>query len=96
MSHYTARVEVDGGTLHQSRPLTAPDGVDDLVESVRYALVNSGGQITAVSIEVDTADESQTPIGDSVPASSSEPLPTDADQPADLDVPGTAPAGATA
>lgn len=77
MSHYSARVEVADGTLHVSRPLTAPDPVDELVESARYAVVDSGGAITAVSIEVDTPDESATPIGDSVTATSSTPINSD-------------------
>lgn len=96
MSHYSAHVEVADGTLHVSRPLTAPDAVDELVESLRYAVVNSGGSIAVVTVEVETPDESQTPIGDSVPATSSSPLPADVDEPADVDVPGTAPAGVTA
>lgn len=84
MSHYSARVEVAEGMLHVSRPLTAPDEVTDLVESLVYA-VRDGGAVTVAVLEVDTADESPTPIGDSVTATTSTPINSDEGLHADVD-----------
>lgn len=74
MSNYTASVRVSDGMLHTSRPLTAPEPVQDLIESVLYAVRDSAGAISEVTVEVGTPEESDTPIADSVGGTSSTPL----------------------
>lgn len=75
MSKYTARVEVAGDMLHTSRPLTAPDEVTSLIDSVEYAVREDGSDLAVVELSVETSGDSGTPIGDSVTTSSSQPLP---------------------
>jgi hypothetical protein len=87
---YRAQAHIEDGTLHTSRPLTAPDAVREVIESVLYALANGDGTVTAVDLELESAEESHTPIGDSIPATSSTPLPVVDDEPTD-----TAPAAPT-
>jgi hypothetical protein len=74
VSNYRASVRVDDDTLHTSRPLTAPEQVSDLVESVMWAVRESGGRLTSVELEFATSDESDTPLADSVSGTSSTPL----------------------
>lgn len=78
MSTYRATVEVEGDTLHTSRPLTAPDQVVALIDSAVYAVTEDGADLTRVELIIETATESESPIGDSITASSSTPLPTPA------------------
>src|SRR4051794_36447470 len=75
MSTFRASVRVDDGMLHTARPLTAPDKVTELVDSVLYAVANGDGSVTSVDLTVDTVEESGTPIGDSSVGTSSQPLP---------------------
>lgn len=78
MSTFRAIVHVDDGTLHTSRPLTAPEKVADMFDSVVYDMAQPDGPHTSgvVSVElvVETSGESETPIGDSVAGTSSTPL----------------------
>jgi hypothetical protein len=76
VSTYRASVRVDDGTLHTSRPLTAPEFVRDLVDSVVYDVTQPerAGQLTSVELVFETPDESDTPIGDGITATSSAPL----------------------
>ena len=73
MSNYTASVRVDGETLHTSRPLTAPIEVSDVIDSIEYS-VRQGSRLVDVEVKFETADESDTPIADSVTGTSSAPL----------------------
>lgn len=96
MTTYRASVHVDGGMLHTSRPMTAPDPVSELVESVLYDVRNGDGTIGSVELVVETTGTSDTPLGDSVAGTSSTPLdvPTvDTDEPLPTSVmPATPPA----
>jgi hypothetical protein len=76
VSTYRASVRVDDGMLHTSRPLTAPEFVRDLVDSVVYDVTQPerAGQLLSVELVFETPDESSTPIGDSIAATSSTPL----------------------
>lgn len=74
MSTYRASVRVDGDTLTTARPLTAPDEVRDVVDSLVFTVTESGGKLTAVELTFETADESATPIGDDVVGTTSRPL----------------------
>lgn len=75
MSTYRAIVRVEDGMLHTSRPLTAPDPVREMIDSLEYAARDAGssGDLT-VDLTVETPGESGTPIGDSVSGTSSTPL----------------------
>jgi hypothetical protein len=74
---YRARVSVDDGTLHTSRPLTAPEVVSDMIDSVVYTVREDGARVgvTGVELTFETAGESQTPIGDTIVGTSATPLP---------------------
>jgi hypothetical protein len=78
VSTYTASVRIEDGMLHTSRPLTAPDAVgrDVRLGGVRHVPARRARDVGVVSVElaVDTSDESETPIGDSVRGTSSQPL----------------------
>jgi hypothetical protein len=95
---YRAQVRVDDGMLHTARPLTAPDEVSDVIESLVFSMRQAaGGDVVAVDVTIETAGTSDTPVGDSVAATSSEPIPAappeaPADNPAqvaDVAQPGT-------
>jgi hypothetical protein len=76
MTTFRALVRVDDGTLHVSRPLTAPEPVADLIEQLVYAITGDQGIVfQSIDLEVETADPSETPVGDSISATSSTPLP---------------------
>jgi hypothetical protein len=83
VSTYTASVRVDGGTLHTSRPLTAPPKVADMIDSLVYDMSQSDGPtaagVTSVELTVQTSGQSDTPIGDSAQGTTSTPLPPDPD-----------------
>lgn len=87
MTTYSATVRVDGDMLHTSKPLTAPDEVGDMFDSVVYALTSGRGGITSVELVVDVEGDSETPIGDSVQGTASTPL----DQPEQPSAAGDAP-----
>ena len=74
MSTYRATVSVEDGTLHVSRPLTAPERVTDLVDSVVWAVTEGAGTLSTVELTFETHEDSGTPIGDSVSGTSSAPL----------------------
>jgi hypothetical protein len=76
VSTYRATVRVEGGMLHTARPLTAPEEVSDLVDSVVYNVQSAGGgALTSVEVTVETSTDSGTPLGDSIAGTSSQPLP---------------------
>jgi hypothetical protein len=76
MSTFRATVRVDDGTLHVSRPLTAPEPVSDMIESIVYAVTSETGFVfRSIDLEVETVEASETPVGDSISATSSTPLP---------------------
>jgi hypothetical protein len=76
MSTFTAQVRVDDGMLHTSRPLTAPEQVSDLVDDLVYRMKEAaGGDVVSVEVTIETSGASDTPIGDSIPATSADPLP---------------------
>jgi hypothetical protein len=79
VSTYTASVRVEGGMLHTSRPLTAPEPVGDMIDRVVYDMTQTevAAVVTSVELVVETAGESETPIGDSVQGTSSTPLEAD-------------------
>lgn len=83
MTTYRASVTVDDDTLHTARPLTAPDEVRDLVDWTVDRVVESGGKLTRVELEFETAGESDTPIGDGVVGTSSTPLHPDSEDEVD-------------
>jgi hypothetical protein len=72
---YRATVRVEDDTLHTARPLLAPDPVGTLIDSVAWDVANSGGQVTAATLIVESAVDSDTPVGDGIAAESHEPLP---------------------
>lgn len=92
MSTYRASVHVDDGMLHTSRPLTAPEPVGDMIDSVVYDMSKPDGPATAgvlsVEVVVETAGRSDTPTGDSIAARSSQPLPSEPEQLQPDDPPG--------
>jgi hypothetical protein len=69
-------VRVDDDTLHTSRPLTAPNGVAAVVDSVTEILVSTGADLLSVELEFETSTDSDTPVGDSIAATSATPLGT--------------------
>ena len=71
MTTFRASVRVDDGTLHTSRPLTAPERVADLIDDIAAQV---GGDVLSIDVTVETVGESDTPIGDSVVGTSSTPL----------------------
>lgn len=75
MTTYRASVHVDEGMLHTSRPMTAPDQVSELVDSVLYDVRNGDGTLASVELVVETTGTSDTPLGDSIAGTSSTPLP---------------------
>jgi hypothetical protein len=81
VSTYTASVRVDDGMLHTSRPLTAPEKVGDVIDAIVYDLRDGDSPIVSVELIVETSDESQTPIGDSVQGTSSTPIDTTPPEP---------------
>jgi hypothetical protein len=75
VSSYSASVRIDDGTLHVSRPLTAPEKVSDMIDALVYGVTSDGpGDVLAVELTIATAGESDHPIGDSIAATSSAPL----------------------
>lgn len=74
MTTYRASVRVDDDVLHTSRPLTAPEPVRDLIEWTVDRVAESGGEVTSVELAFETAGQSETPVGDSITATSSAPL----------------------
>jgi hypothetical protein len=77
MTTFSASVRVDDDMLHVSRPLTAPEAVADMIESLIYGMTSGGSSqagVTSVEVVVETAGESDTPIADSVTGTSSTPL----------------------
>jgi hypothetical protein len=77
MSTFRASVSVDDDTLTTSRPLTAPTEVGDMIDQAVYAMTDGGAAaagVTSVELVVETSDESDTPIGDSISGTSSQPL----------------------
>jgi hypothetical protein len=83
VSTFRASAHIEDGTLHTSRPLTAPEEVRDVIDSILYAMANGDGTVTAVDLTIESSDESHTPIGDSIAATSSAPLPVVDDEPTD-------------
>lgn len=82
MSTFRAQVRVDDGMLQTSRPLTAPEQVADMIESVIYSMREAaGGDVLSVDVTIETRGSSDTPVGDSVAGTSSEPLPQNDPQP---------------
>lgn len=75
MTTYRATVRVEDDTLHTSRPLLTPEQVTTLIDSVVWDVANSGGQVTTVALIIESAIESDTPVGDGIAAESHEPLP---------------------
>jgi hypothetical protein len=76
VSTYRASVRIKDGMLHTARPLTAPEEVSDLVDSVVYNVQSGGGgTLTSVEVTVQTSTDSGTPLGDSITGTSSQPLP---------------------
>lgn len=92
MSTYTASVRVEGGTLHTSRPLTAPDAVGGMFDSLVYDMSQPDGPtasgVTSVEFTVETSGQSDTPIGDAAQGTTSTPLPPDPDLDGPLPEPG--------
>lgn len=75
MSTYRASVRVDDGTLHTSRPITAPEAVTDLIDSLTYSVARGDApDVVAVELTVETSGQSETPIADSITGTSSTPL----------------------
>ena len=78
MTTYRATVRVEDDTLHTSRPLTAPEQVGDMIDSLLYDMTKDGGGaaggVVSVEFVIETAGESETPVGDSIAATSSAPL----------------------
>jgi len=89
MSTFRARVQIDDGTLHTSRPLTAPEQVRDMIESVVYSMSESttAGEVLSVELEFETVGESDSPIGDSIAGTSSTPLAVPLDDDDEVDAP---------
>jgi hypothetical protein len=75
VSTYRATVRIDDGTLTLARPLTAPDRVVSLIDSMVYDVTQPGADVTSIDLTIETGSESDTPVGDSITATSSEPLP---------------------
>jgi hypothetical protein len=94
VSTYRATVRVEDGMLHTARPLTAPEAVADMLDSIVYAMQDPGRGLLGVEVTVETVEESHTPIGDSVTGSSSTPLPAADDD--DDEVPALAAPGGQA
>jgi hypothetical protein len=61
-------------TLHTSRPLTAPDEVANLVDWAVDRVAAAEGKLLAVDLTFETAGESDTPVGDSIAATSTAPV----------------------
>lgn len=75
MSTYRASVRVDDGTLHTSRPITAPEQVTDLIDSLTYSVARGDvPDVVSVDLTVETSGQSDTPIADSIAGTSSTPL----------------------
>jgi hypothetical protein len=84
MTTFRATVRVDDGTLHVSRPLTAPERVGDMIDSLVYGVTDSAGaDVLSVELVVETPGESDTPIADGVVGTSSTPLAPPADDDVD-------------
>jgi hypothetical protein len=78
VSTYRTNVRVDDGTLYTARPLTAPEKVADMIDSLIYQVTevaSVGGDVLTVDLTIETAQDSGTPIGDGVVGTSSAPLP---------------------
>jgi hypothetical protein len=64
--------------LTVARPLTAPDPVGDMIDSLVYDMTKDGGAaasgVTSVELTVETSAESDTPVGDSIAATSQQQL----------------------
>jgi hypothetical protein len=82
VSTFRSSLTVQDGMLHTSRPITAPEQVADLFDSLLYAVQRGDAEVTSIELVVETPDESEHPIADSVTGSSSTPLP---DATADVD-----------
>jgi hypothetical protein len=94
MSTYRAQIRVEDGMLHTARPLTAPDVVTTMIDSVVYDVrEGGGGEIVSAEITVETATDSGTPLGDSIAANSSAPVGTGQHtaEPTPDELPATAP-----
>lgn len=75
MSTYRATIRIEDGMLHTARPLTAPDVVTTMIDSVVYDIREGGGaEILSAELVVETATDSGTPLGDSIAATSSAPV----------------------
>jgi hypothetical protein len=61
--------------MHTARPLTAPPAVVEVIDSVLHDLANGDGTVRSVEVVVETREDSDTPLGDSIAGTSSEPLP---------------------
>jgi hypothetical protein len=77
MSTFTAAARVDDGTLFVSRPLTAPEPVRDMIDALVFTLTDDAtvGEVLSFEVTFETAGESDTPVGDSIAATSSTPYP---------------------
>ncbi len=74
MTTYRASVSVDDDALTTSRPLTAPDAVSRLIEAVALEATDPDSDVRSVELVIETAADSDTPVGDSIAATSSTPL----------------------
>jgi hypothetical protein len=79
VSTYRATVRVEDGMLHTARPLTAPEAVADMIDSLVYAMQDPERGLLGVEVTVETSEESHTPIGDGVVGTSTTPLPASDD-----------------
>jgi hypothetical protein len=60
--------------LHTSRPLLAPEPIAALIDGAVYATQAHSGDIVNVELVVESATDSDTPLGDSIAGTSSTPL----------------------
>lgn len=97
MTTFSASVRIDDGTLHVSRPLTAPEPVGDLIDSAVYTLTSgTASGVLSIDMTIEAAGESQTPIGDSITGTSSTPINASAGLDNDEDEPAVVPSGVLA
>lgn len=67
MSSYSATAQLSNGTLSVTRPMDAPDAVDEVIDSLIWAVRSPDSSVTSVGVTVVTTDDNLPPAPEPTP-----------------------------
>jgi hypothetical protein len=79
MASFSATLSLSNGTLAITQPHPSPEAVADLIDSIRYAVLDGDNGITSVGITIVTDDATTQAAVPPLPEPPADPAPADTD-----------------